>query len=311
MTLVVTINGPETIWLLADRRLSRGGQPWKEDARKVMFLETTDGVAILGYAGLGATALGTEPSDWMSAVLRARNFPLEQSLGALAEAMKKQFPRHMVRMPGAPAHNIIVPAFFGGEPRLYTIDLAFGPDRKSYAFRYTRHAVGTTTRPPRMGLGGTGGIYLLQQKDKKWIRSLLRVVKANARGQVFPDVVADHLADLNYEVSRRLSDKSVPLGVRDTVGPNCIAAWRHRKGGVHDGGGGHEFYTGTTRDASSPSVPTIARGIDVSALVALEMPHVIKMFEAMRAGEPPVEENKDEINARLARLPDKPDESLR
>jgi len=63
MTLVVTVNGPETIWLLADRRLSRGGQPWREDARKVMLLEPTDGVAILGYAGLGATALGTEPAD--------------------------------------------------------------------------------------------------------------------------------------------------------------------------------------------------------------------------------------------------------
>ena len=70
MTLVLTVNGPETIWLLADRRLSYEGRSPKDDARKVMFLETTDGVAILGYAGLGATARGTEPADWMSAVLR-------------------------------------------------------------------------------------------------------------------------------------------------------------------------------------------------------------------------------------------------
>jgi len=73
VTLVVTINGPETIWLLADRRLSFKDRPPKDDARKVMFLETTDGVAILGYAGLGVTGLGTEPAD--------------------REAMKKQFPR--------------------------------------------------------------------------------------------------------------------------------------------------------------------------------------------------------------------------
>jgi hypothetical protein len=87
MTLVVTVNGREPIWLLADRRLSYKGRPPKEDGRKVMFLETTDGVATLGYAGLGATALGTEPADWMSAVLRGRNLPLEQSLGILAEAI--------------------------------------------------------------------------------------------------------------------------------------------------------------------------------------------------------------------------------
>ena len=109
VTLVVAVNGPESIWLLADRRLSYKNRPPKDDARKVMFLETTDGVAILGYAGLGATALGTEPSDWMSAVLRGRNLPLEQSLGVLAEAMKKQLPRHIVRMPvdGRPAHNVV------------------------------------------------------------------------------------------------------------------------------------------------------------------------------------------------------------
>jgi hypothetical protein len=139
MTLVVTINGPETIWLLADRRLSTtSGRVLKDDGCKVMLLETTDGVAILGYAGLGATAQGTEPADWMSAVLRSRNLPLEQSLGVLAEAIKKQLPRHMARMPRPAAHYVIVPAFLGKELRLYSIDLAFAPDRKWY-FRYTRH----------------------------------------------------------------------------------------------------------------------------------------------------------------------------
>lgn len=89
VTLVLTVNSRESIWLLADRRLSFKARMPRDDARKVMFLETTDGVAILGYAGLGATALGTEPADWMSAVLRGRNLPLEQCLGALAEAMKR------------------------------------------------------------------------------------------------------------------------------------------------------------------------------------------------------------------------------
>jgi hypothetical protein len=307
VTLVVTVNGPESIWLLADRRLSYKGRPPKDDARKVMFLETTDGVAILGYAGLGATARGTEPADWMSAVLRGRNLPLEQSLGVMAEAMKKQLPRHMVRMPGGggPAHNVIVPAFIGNEPRLYTIDLAFAPDRKSYRFRYTRHVVNkptlATARTPRLGIAGTGALYLIQHK--KWKRSLLRLVRANDHGHVSSRAVADHLANLNYEVHLGVTDKS--------VGPRCIVAWRHRKGGVHKGGGGHEFYTGTTRDASSPSLPTIANGMDIHALVGVMMPRMTKMFEAMRAGQQEKELDKDELNAELARLPDKPDENLR
>jgi hypothetical protein len=271
VTLVVTVNGPESIWLVADRRLSNKGRPVKDDARKVMFLETTDGVAILGYAGLGATARGTEPADWMSAVLRGRNMPLEQSLGTLADAMKKQFPRHMGQ---TPSHTIIVPAFLGEEARIYTIDLVLAADRKSHLFRYTRHVVGNTQRTPRLGIAGSGISYL--QNKKEWIRDLLRVVRASDRRQVSPLAVADHLANLNNEVHLGMSDKS--------VGPRCIVAWRHRKGGVHKGGGAHQFYTGTIRTEDASSLPTIGVGMDVAGIANMMMPLMIKRLEAMRAG---------------------------
>ena len=305
MTLILTVNGPETIWLLADRRLSFPDRPPRDDARKVMFLETTDGVAILGYAGLGATALGTEPADWMSAVLRGRNLPLEQSLAALAEALKRQLPRHLLRIAGTGplAHNVFIPAFLGREARLYTIDLVFPPDRQSYAFRYTRQVVErpglATPSTPRIGLAGSGTRYLA--RDTRWVRRLLRMMRAHDRGQVPAHAVADHLAALNNEV--HLCDKS--------VGPRCIVAWRHRKGGVHNGGGADQFYTGATRDTSSSGLPIIGCGMDVRALLDFMTPRWMKQFEAMRAGQPALEWDKDEINTELAQLPDKPDEHLR
>ena len=306
MTLVLAVTGPESIWLLADRRLSTAGRPPKDDGRKMMFLETTDGVAILGYAGLGATARGTEPAEWMNSVLRGRNLPLEQSLGVLAEAMKQQLPRHLIQIPAnrAAAHHVIVPAFLDTEPRLYSIDLVFAPDRKSYNFRYTRHEVNrplpTSPRPPPLGMGGTGGLHLV--KDTKWMRSLLRVVRAHDSGKVSARAVADHLATLNNDVHLAVPDKS--------VGARSIVAWRYRKDGVQNGGGGHQFYTGTKRDASTPSLPTIARGMDVAAIVKALEPHMTKMFQAMKAGESAQELDKDDINAELARLPAKPDEDL-
>ncbi len=52
MTLIVAATGTESIWLLADRRISYEHHPPKDDARKIMFLETDDGKAILGYCGL-------------------------------------------------------------------------------------------------------------------------------------------------------------------------------------------------------------------------------------------------------------------
>jgi hypothetical protein len=304
MTLVVAMNGPETIWLLADRRLSLpSGRVVRDDGCKVMLLEATDGVAILGYAGLGATAQGTEPSDWMSAVLRGRNLPLEQSLGVLAEAMKKQLPRHMARMPGPAAHDVIVPAFLGKELRLYSIDLAFAPDRKWY-FRYTRHVETQPSAPPRefrVAIGGSGALRLIRDRAE-WTRnkrSLFHLIKACDRGRLSPYAVADRLAHLNNAV--HLVDR--------TVGPRCMVVWRHRKGGVHKGGGAHQFYCGTTRETSTAAIPNIGAGRDVRAIINAMMPHMLKNLEAMRAGQPAL--NDDEMKAEFARLPYKPDEDLR
>jgi len=36
----------------------------------MFILETQDGKALLGYAGLGDTIKRTEPSDWMASVVR-------------------------------------------------------------------------------------------------------------------------------------------------------------------------------------------------------------------------------------------------
>jgi len=46
----------------------------------------------------------------------------------------------------------------------------------------------------------------------------------------------------------------------------------------------------------------------------MNLPHITKTFEmlkARRAGQPAKELSKDDINAELARLPDKPNENLR
>jgi hypothetical protein len=133
------------------------------------------------------------------------------------------------------------------------------------------------------------------------MRGLLRVVKACDRRKVPESAVAAYLANLNNKV--HLTDKS--------VGRRCVVAWRHRKGGVRNGGGGHQFYTGTVRDASSPALPTIGCGTDIVALFAAMKPRWTETIEALHGGQPPKEWNKDEINAVLARLPDIPDETLR
>lgn len=273
----------------------------------MIFLETTDGVAILGYAGLGATARGTEPADWMSAVLRGRNLPLEQSLGELAGAMQRQFPSHLVRFPKnvSAVHNIVIPSFVNGEVRLYTIDLEFAPDRKTYGFRYTRHVVNPLADRPnrtqRIALAGSGAICLA--RDKRWIRDLLRLVRACDSQQVSPVVVADQLARINEFAHRNTPD--------GTVGPRCIVAWRHNASGVHNGGGGHQFYDKATRTQDSGALPTIGRGMDIQALVQAIMPHMMAQMSALRTGGTESESDIEKMKADVAKLPEHPDETLK
>lgn len=298
MTLVVTVNGPESIWLLADGRLSYKGRPPRDDGIKMMHLDTTDGVAILGYAGLGATALGTEPADWMSAVLRGRNLRLEPSLEVLNKAMQRQLPRHLLKFPrqNLASHHVLVPAFVNKKAMFYSIDLVLAPHRKKYGFRMVRYrANANPSIPPRVMIAGSGALRLM--KDWTWRRILLRLVNAYDRRVLSGHAVADHLAKLNYSVHLARADSS--------VGPNCVVAWRNRTGG-----GTHQFYTGEERATESHSPPNISRGMDMRAVGNLLLSHTAPMLEAMLEGKPAPEVNEDEINAALARMPNMPDENL-
>jgi len=307
VTLIVTVNGPESIWLLADRRLSfDGSRKPRDDAIKILALETTDGVALLGYAGLGLTARETEPSDWMSGVLRGRNFPMEQSLRVLAKAAKAQLPRHMIQIPGKGwlSHNIVVTSFVCEKANFYTIDLSISPNRDKFPFRHTRH-VSDIGKTPRLSVAGSGGALLaseFQAENKKWIRELLCIIRAHDRGQVSPHAVSDNLAKLNHEVHQSMVDQ--------TVGPNCIVAWRNKKSGAHNGGGAHQFYTGTTRDKDNPSLPSIGCGIDISALAEITAPITIELFERLRSGESNSELDTGKLDTEVARLKTEPDEKL-
>ena len=119
MTLVIAATGRESIWIATDRRLSASGKAICDDAVKIMRLERKDEVALLGYSGLGRTSDGTQPSDWMNAVLRDRNEPLVQSLEILGGAIDRQIPKYMLRVPGVgdAAHVVLAPALIGKHER--------------------------------------------------------------------------------------------------------------------------------------------------------------------------------------------------
>lgn len=290
--------------MLADTRLSSRGRRPRDDGLKVMCLETVDGVALLGYAGLGATATGTQPAHWMSAVLRGRNVPMEQSLGIIADALRRQFPRHLRTLPRSvpAAHNVLAQCFVDGKPKLYSIDLGLSLDRSALAYRYTRHIVGDAADPgartPRLGVAGSGAAFLLS--DKRWIRELLRLLRAYDRNAIAPLQVADLLATLNYKVS--LAD----IG----VGPGSVVVWRNRRGSSHKAGSAHQFYDGRARAQSSPGIPTIGNGVDIHAITSLMMENMLAQMRQQPGGNF-ASLDFSKIQEGVEKLPDQPNEDLR
>jgi hypothetical protein len=268
-----------------------------------MELRTADGIALLGYAGLGATPSGTQPSEWMSATLRGRgDLNLEQSLRVLSAVAQRELPKYLTLMRGGGSHVVVAAAFIKNVgPRLFTIHNSFNVVTNTYDhdFRGYMHS----THPElwagaRIGLAGTGGAYLGTKRDPKWQRILLNLADAHDRGKISAQAVADHLALLNDSVSRKLPE---------TVGPRCLVVWR---GTDEQGGGAHLQYTGVIRERGQQSFPSISHGMDVHSLLE------ILTEEFLKNGSGTLEDlnfdlDTEEVNRKLAELPEHPDERLR
>jgi hypothetical protein len=293
MTLVVAAAGNKSIWLMTDRRITYT-DPRKEprdDARKVLQLHTPDGVALLGYAGLGETPGGTEPSDWMSRVLRGRKLPLEESLGVLTHAINCKLPDHLTRLPGS-GHYTVVPAFRNGESRIYLIGLIRPRGSNRYNFQYNR-LVGYERRQPQpFVVTGSGEPHVL--RDRPRLRHLLRLIRAHDAGRITPPTVAREFAKLNHEVSR----------TETTVGRRCIVCWRFQSGG-----GAHQHFDGMQRELTGGlCLPSIAHGMDVGGLVKVTWQHMNLRLDP--SGHATFEIDVEGRSAAIAKLPDAPDERL-
>jgi hypothetical protein len=262
MTLILTVNGPETIWMCADRRISYNRGCYDDEATKILSLEATDGFAFLGYAGLGSTAHGTQPSDWMSSVLRGINQPLESLLKILADAATEQLPKHLRQLPGngASNHGIVIPAFVHGKARLYMLRLVFDADKQSFQTLTQRFVIPVrkVLKPHSVAFDGSGGAVLI--RNREWSRLLLHLVYAHDNFRISAAAVADRMAAINYEVSQKIADGS--------VGPKCIVAWHYKKEGRREGGGGHYYYNGLKREDEVQPLPSLSRGLDIKATIS-------------------------------------------
>jgi hypothetical protein len=283
MTLVLALAGKDTIWLMTDRRLSYARLRPKDDAHKTLRLECHDGDALLGYAGLGATPLGSQLSTWMAAVLRNENRSLVQSLNLLAEASKaelpkflRMFPRHYVQ-----EHHLVAPAFIDGKPEMFHIAVS-GRGK----LLYTRYRLPHGQVAP-IKILGSGAQYIADIPNI--MRDLLRLMRAHEERRITSLAVATELAKLNWHAHEN----------EVTVGPNCLVQWLHRDRDdwERDRGTWFQFFDGPNLDRGGGMPPNLARGMDLRIIADSIMPQFLAASEAYFEGrDPPPEISPDAMN---------------
>jgi hypothetical protein len=249
MTLTVAIRTPETVWMMTDRRLTRGSDVVTDQARKTLIIQTFDGGGLIGYAGLGATAAGTEPVDWMNNALRQQNCSVEASLQILTRAAATELPRHLGG--DLSTQGIIAAVFIDGKSRLFLIEAHHPAELAKPPFRagwMNRH---------RMTFGGAGGQFL--DKHRSLQREIWRWVRRGDGGRLSLPAVADQLAKINHAVSQSVH----------TVGANSIITWHRRTIRVGEAQIGHQCYEKDARahDVFGPRI--LYRGTDMHAVAGM------------------------------------------
>jgi len=289
--------------MVADRRLSLHGQIRGDNAVKLMKYQSADGWALIGYAGVGRSIGGMEPSQWMSNVLNGRLIPMEAALGLLAHAAREKILPH-ARVLGV-AHTFVAACLVDGEPRLYTIELVPDPCTQVYSVGFTRYATHHQTLYGQRGaffaVAGCGATHF-KQSDLSAARSTFR---AYDRGAITAQYASRALARLNlvvYERARSTGD------VR--VGKKCVVAFT-----LADGGGEYGYYDGIDPDAdpTNPYLPTIMRQYDAAALARETLIAMQPAIDAFRRGEDigSREPDEDALRRAAARVRSTPDDTFK
>ena len=190
MTFVLSRCGDKSIWLMADTRLTAGdGSSFRDDGTKLLTLDTTDATCLIGYAGLGATAAGTQPSEWMARCLTGINVPLEHAVDTIARVMTEKFPQHSGAVPNLAIlhHQVIFVAFSEKIARRFIIRLTPNQNGSGSAYRWTEIPPTKTSRFFATGsLSAVSGVYPLAIRNRLW--HIMGYDKAPHYRPVFPPV---------------------------------------------------------------------------------------------------------------------------
>ncbi|GAB4062102.1 hypothetical protein GCM10028777_00770 [Angustibacter speluncae] len=299
MTFAMTVHGRRSIWVVADQLLSRDGRPVMETASKIVQLETVDGKGFLAYAGLGITKAGMQPSKWMNDTLRGvPGLTFEDSMGRLYDVAQQQLRPILQHMPGH-RHDVVGIAHLkDGSRRTLSMTLLWNPSNGQHHQQFLRHTIHDVTPAAPMPITVIGSGARVVSADRGWMGPLRSAIRARDAGRISDFAVADMLARVNL-----LANDGEPT----TVGTNSIVCWKDT---VH-GGGNFQFYDHDARSHPNAYLPTLDRGLDLSALGGVLESFMGPHLMALLNDEAAPEIDTTAVDEALGRLPRHPDDRLR
>ncbi len=189
MTLVLASVTRALVLLAVDRRITFDSRAPIDDATKLMRLETTDGKALLGYCGLGRTAMGTEPSAWMSRCLNGLKGPLESLLYKLGTDMASELVPHLRALPPPlrGPHKILIPCWHAARPRLYALGARHNPQAQRFEVKCVRvvdrrSLARDEPEAPQLVAVGSGSAAM--SRSREWTSQLRRAIRNFRRGRI-------------------------------------------------------------------------------------------------------------------------------
>ncbi|MBT8413956.1 MAG: hypothetical protein KJO30_06440 [Boseongicola sp.] len=300
MTLALSLQTKDSVWLLTDHRLSAPGFAPVDTAVKATRLELSDGELLVGYAGIGLTPLGSQPSHWIASSFRGTKPAVNDAMYHLRNLALQEFPKHLRRVKRVEhrRHEFIASGFKDGRPVVYILRI-FEMNGEFQALlniaqMHHRDAKVGTTIPFVMTGSAVSSIKVLNENT---LREVLRYARYYNRSKVSSEVVARCFFQIGSAIYNDCKDGS--------ISPNFLVMWQNNKTGRHLGGGGaFEFDRSGTITPLDGSIPTIAGGMDINAIHKALFPILEDLGNADEAAE-------SRRNAALASIPTTPDSKFR
>jgi hypothetical protein len=300
MTFAVVLASRSAIWTCADRQLTdRNDAKSGRSGVKITGLETKDGVALLAYAGIGRVR-DTQVSRWVYRTLCGHNMPLEWSLGQVCNRAHKRLAPHVQR--AGQTHFFIASAIRDGLHFIYEIDLRITPPTVIRREPRTRSNV-------MIMVSGIGASYALPGEQAR-LKRIARMIKQYERDKVSGEFIAAELAALNRAVSTRAFANG-----DQTISPESVAMHWHPKG--RKAARLQWCFDATGKSYRDPTshVPVVSCGMPMSELSEVLWGDVERRLRALPPGSWPEDlgslvPDMATTNARLAKIPDTPDDEF-